>query len=186
MGVFVASLLLNGVYTLWPQLGKLHGVSEWHVGLGVFVMGIQIPIWSILFAFMGRRLGRPYLLATLLTLGGVGYWLLPACFRLAGGQFAYPLALLFLALCGVGISGGFFHSVFYSNSDPLHPGKSVGINESLVGMGNVLGPLIMGYLAGDNADVSRPWQAGLLIAALAAVAGMVIWANRRKFEQRNP
>ncbi len=183
MGILTGSVLLfGGVLTLWPQLGKLHGLSEWHVGLGVFVTGVQIPIGAMLFAALGRRIYRPYVLAALLVLGGVGYWLLPGCF--ASSQWAYPLALACLAACGLAISGGFFHSVLYSNADPVRPGKSVGINESLVGVGNILGPLIMGNLAWNNADNPLPYRVGFAITVVVALAALAIWARRREADIR--
>ena len=148
--------------TLWPALGGARGLSDKQIGLGLFVMGIQLPLSSMIWARVRNRLGQPWLLIGLDLLCGAGFLLL----HLAP---AWPWGLVGMAVFGFGHTGVIFHAVYYANADPANPSRSVGINETVIGTGTVLGPLVLGALAWDDATSLRPYAAGTLLMVGAAI-----------------
>ncbi|NOY74293.1 MAG: MFS transporter [Kiritimatiellaeota bacterium] len=78
----------------------------------------------------------------------------------------YPLAAAAL-LYGMYSGSFFFYFVFHSLVHPEHSTKYIGVNESVVGLTAIIGPLLAGVLA-DGVSVPTPYlaSAGLVFFAL--------------------
>ena len=170
---FVAFLLSIGAnVTLWPNLGRETGLSSFQIGLGLFLMWAQQPLLSLAWARIRERLRKPVILVCLVLGMGLSYLLLPLVHHWA---WQY-LMLLFIGATFTGVT---FHAVYYSNTDPSARVRSVGINETVVGIAALLGPLVMGWLAWDTGLTLRPYLAGFAIALLGATFITVSWLRGR-------
>ena len=93
---------------------------------------------------------------------------------------SHPWTALPLFLTGVGGSGLFYLTVYYSNGDPDRPGHSIGMSEFCVGLGGMLGPACMGLLVGKDPASLRPYVFGAALAFVAAALVPVLWRLGRK------
>jgi predicted MFS family arabinose efflux permease len=83
-----------------------------------------------------------------------GYFAAAACFGVYSGSF-------------------FFYFVFHSLVHPEHAGKYISINEAVVGLAGIAGPLIGGLLAA-NLSLATPFllSAGMILAAIGIQAAI--------------
>ena len=168
--LFASILVACTTSTLWPALGKMRAFPDWKIACGVTVIGSSIVLGACLWARLRRYLGHPAFLAGLLVEGALGYLLLPFTSSWIG-------AMASLLLTGVAVSGIFFIAVYFVNTDPESQGRSVGINEAVVGSGNILGPLLLGVLAWNDPGALRPY---LFIAVLMLAAAVVVFRYQRR------
>ena len=167
---FVGQFLLAALsISLWPPLARDRGLSPFQMGLGLAIMGIQIPIGAIVFGSLRRFVNRPWMLLTLLLLGATMFQMLPLV--------AWPWHLVVLGLVGFACSGLFFHGVYYPNADPETPHRSVGIMETCVGIAGVIGPLLLGNLAGNDATQHWPYLVGSVIIGGIILIALRVWFN---------
>lgn len=169
VGVLMASLLLASFTPLWTSLSRERGLSNVEIGAGALAIGIQIPLLAMFWPLFRRRMNGRGLLVALMLLAGVSFLLMPG--------FRWPMSLLPIAGAGVAISGLFFHSVYYSNADVLTHGRSVGMNEVMVGIGAIIGPVFLQWLTFGQPSSWRPYIAVAIISVLAA--GTITWIVRR-------
>jgi len=166
---FVAFLMSMGLNaTLWPNLGRETGRSSFQIGLGLFLMMAQLPLLSLAWARVRERLRKPVILVCLLLLLGLAFLVLPLVHHWAWQYVT-------LVVIGIAFTGITFHAVYYSNADPTSRARSVGINETVVGIAALLGPLTMGWLAWDTGLALRPYLAGCALAILAATVITISW-----------
>jgi MFS family permease len=158
------------MFPLWPARGVATGLSPLQISLGLLVLTAPLPLCSFVWPRLSGLMLRPWLIVWLLLTMAAGFLLIPFS--------PWPWALLPLTLTGIGISGLFYHSVYYSNGDMENPGHSIGMNEFVVGLGGVAGPVCMGLLAGNNATAILPYIVGAALALLAAAAIPLIWRAR--------
>ncbi|MDH3582771.1 MAG: MFS transporter [Phycisphaerae bacterium] len=158
-------LAIRGLFgVLWPDLGKTSGWSDQQIGLGLLCMYLPVPAAALVWARLRRHLQEPWIMIGSMILGGVGMGLLPLCtdFKLA---LACVLAVGLMESCVV------FCAVYYANSDPVSPSRSVGLVEAVAGLAFVLGPVTLGLAAWDDARSARPYllACGLLGAMIVFV-----------------
>jgi len=170
-------LAIRGVYaTLLPDLGRQHGWSDPMIGAGQCLSFLPVVLLSPLWAALRFRLQRPWIMLASMLLGIVGVLLIPA-------TSSYALIMLGVLLVGTMESCVVFHAIYYTNADPdpVRRGRSVGVFEMVVGISFVLGPLVMGALAWDDARSWRPYlvSAALLVLAMGNVIRVELTARRR-------
>jgi hypothetical protein len=85
------------------------------------------------------------------------------------------VALAAIGACGSAMS---FHAVYYANADPVHPGRSVGTNEAMVGLGGIAGTLSVGLLAWTDPTSWRPYA--VMATLLVAMIGFALLAWQRR------
>lgn len=171
LAILVGMFLLNSaMYTLWPALTQKYQLSDVQLAFGMLILASPIPLGSFLWPRLRRIVASgPWLIVALLVTMAAGYLLLPLC--------PWPMAMVPLALTGLGAGGLFFHTVYYSNGDAERPGHSIGMNELMVGLGGVVGPPIMGALAGTDEQTHLPYYCGAGLALALAVALITIWGR---------
>ncbi len=99
----------------------------------------------------------------------------------------WPWPLLPLVVFGMAFTGVTFHAIYYAAADPDRVARSVGINESLVGIGSILGPLLLGWLAWNNVRSWRPYAGGTILAiGVTAVLLSLPVRNRRRAAAQKP
>ena len=171
IAILVAMFLLNGaMYTLWPAMAKAGKLRDIQMAVGMLLLAIPIPLTNFIWPRARKLMLRPWLIACLLVGMGAGFLLLPIT--------PWPFTVAPLMLVGVGAGGLFFHTVYYSNGDAQNPGHSIGMNELMVGMGGVIGPPILGALAGKGEPSALPYFCGAALAVLASVAIPLVWRAR--------
>ena len=94
-----------------------------------------------------------------------------------GYGHAVPLLLTGSLLFGLYSGAFYFYLVFHSLAHPSRSAQYVAINESVVGVGGILGPLLGGLLA-DRAGFGSAYLAGAFMI-LAAVAVQTVVHHRR-------
>lgn len=171
IAILVTFILTSGLNaTLWPNLGRETGLSSFQIGLGMFVTVAQLPLLSLAWARLRGFMRRPAILVCLLLGLGLAFLLLPFV-----RHWAWQYVVL--AVIGAASAGVAFHAVYYSNADPTSRARSVGINETVVGIAALLGPLAMGWLAWDSGLSLRPYLVGCALALLAAAVVTVSWVR---------
>ena len=171
IGGGIVSLVLSGLCaTIWPGLGSARGLTDRQIGIGVSAMGAQVALWSLLWARLSPRLGRPGIFLWLLGVAAASVLAVP----FVGG---WPAVTLPLAVFGFAFTGIVYHAIYYSNADADDQARSVGLNEALLGACSIAGPVVLGALAWDRADSLRPYVAS---AALLAGSIVVLMRMRRR------
>ncbi|NQT93934.1 MAG: MFS transporter [Lentisphaerae bacterium] len=173
IGILVGYVLFGGMTaTLWPNLGRETGLTSLQIGIGAFVIAFQLPLLSLAWARLRGFMQKPTILVCLLLVLGLAYLLMPLVHH-----WLWHYAML--ALLGVGFSGIVFHAVYYANADPSTRERSLGINESVVGVATLVGPLAMGWLAWNSGIALRPYLAGAALTILAALLITISWLKGR-------
>ena len=172
ISIFAGCTLFAGLLsTLWPGLGAARGLTDRQIGIGIFVTAIAIPLASLVCARLRRWMAHPWFLAGLVLASGV-------TFALLRWVAAWPASLVCLFLFGASYTGVIFHAIYYCNADPVQPGRSVGINETVIGLGSVAGPLLVGWLAWDDPASPRPYLCGLALMVATVLFIPVLWRGR--------
>jgi len=179
LGILISAILLSGTLTtLWPPLARQRKLIGAETGLGAMVLGVQMPLWALFWPTIRRRLDQPGYIIVMLLLSGAAFLLLPC--------LSWPGLLIPLGAMGCAIAGLIYHGVYYSNADPVSPARSVGVNETLMGFGSGLGPLVLGTLAWEDPSSGRPYVAGAVAAVAAAAAVAVLWHAEPRCPQSLP
>ncbi len=160
----VVGLVIRGLYiTLWPYLCKENGWTGLKPGLGMFVLMIPVPIFSMIMARLRWHLKKPYFMFAAMALGGACFLAIP---------FAPSFGLTLACVAGVGVMEAVvvYHGLYYANLDPHTQSQSVGWMEAIAGSAFISGPILFGLLAWDPAGAAtlRPYAVG---AALLATVG---------------
>ncbi len=164
---------VRGLYMpLWPALGREFGWSDWQVGLGQCAVFAPLPLLSLLWARMRRRLVHPWIMLGSLALAFVGF----------GGLYftsSWPVAMVLAFMTGIGESCVVFHAIYYMNADPnvKRRSRNVGLFEMTAGATNVAGPIILGVLASGNPTGPMPY--GWACVTIAAATAWVAWSELR-------
>jgi MFS family permease len=156
--------------TLWPSLKPIRGFEEWQVGLGYFMLSAPIALLAPLWALLRRRLREPWIMIGSLPVAAVGLMILP----LTEHWLAAMAALL---LIGAAESCCAFHAIYYANADPKTAARSVGLIEMFAGAGSMLGPLLLGLIAWNDAASPAPY-----LAAVALLAAAFVYALRDRLK----
>ena len=171
----LAFLLMNtvirGLYlTLWPQFGKEHGWEDWQIGLGQLAIFAPLPIASLLWAKLRRRLQRPWIMLASMVIGFAGFAAIPMTDK-------WGWALLCVTAAGLMESCVVFHAIYYMNTDPdpRSRARCVGRFEMCAGVAGILGPASLGLLAWDDGTSWRPYAFGCALLGIAIA--YVAWAH---------
>jgi MFS family permease len=162
----IGCAVMSVIRSVFPSLAESNAISKPGQGTVFLVLcGVQ--------AFVGLGLGRgrwwmyrplPILVFGLFGVAGLGlfaagsspglYCLAAACFGVYSGSF-------------------YFYFVFHSLIHPTRAARYVSINEAVVGVTSVVGPLIGGALA-DRFGLSTPYLAASAALAVAVAAQTLI------------
>lgn len=164
-------LCFRGVLlTLWPSIQPLRQYESWQTGAGYFLLSIPITALAPLWALLRRRLHQPHLMIASMILGMIGMLIVPLAAH-------WIPAMIGLLLVGSMESCCCFHAIYYANADTKTAARSVGWVEVLSGMGSVVGPLLLGLAAWNNAAALSPYLLGA--ALLAAATAYTLWERVR-------
>jgi predicted MFS family arabinose efflux permease len=169
--MFVGFLFYTGLNgTLWPNLAKESGLSSTMVGIGACCAIIQIPALALLWAKLARRVRSPWLIIGMLFVVGLSGLSMPFV-------SGWPAHFLIMVCVGAGYSCLIYHGLFYANSDPVSRERSLGIVESTVGLGSLVGPTLMGVLAWDSGANRLPYVVGFCMVLVTCVVVAIMWRN---------
>ena len=96
----------------------------------------------------------------------------------------WPAPLICLIGMGLVQSCVMYHAVYYANADPTNPGRSIGINEAVIGTSGVAGQLLLATLAWDDATSWRPYIAGIVMSTVSLSAAMLLWRHHSNGDNR--
>jgi DHA1 family multidrug resistance protein-like MFS transporter len=178
------ALFQVAVMCSWPtlalfveQLGVERAAVATTTGVLVFVAGLPAMLMATFWARLGRRYGVLRMLALSLALSGAS--------NVAVGNAGHIGAVLALRACSGLALAGFVPLAFewiHGRSGPGMRGRGAALGSTAMMAGNVLGPLVGGWLAVHVGLPATFWVPGLLLAgAAAAVAAAArIGAMRRE------
>lgn len=166
-----AFLLVSLTLYLFPKLAQEElGWGPRRISL---LQGCRIGAMLAAFGLMGITRGwhfrrAPYHACFGLMLLGIGA-------IAASGQLAFSL----VAFIGLGAATGMAYvlSAYYSMLSPAGRGSMLGIHEALLSSGNVLGPILGGWVIAGTGDLRAPFWWALVPVALAWGA-YGLWARR--------
>lgn len=153
--------------TLWVGMGEARGYGDGQIGAGVAALALPVPLLALLWARLGRLLHLPWLMIGGLLLGAAGVAVLPL-------TDTYVQAMTCLSCLGVMSSIMFFHGVYYANADPDNRTKSVARYESVVGLGQLIGPTLMGLIAWHDPTAYRAYGFGAALLVAMAVCFVIM------------
>ena len=166
----------------WPtlalfveHLGVAREAVATTTGLLVFAAGLPATLTATTWARVGRRVGIVRALVASLVLTGIANLAIGATDRLA------PVFAL-RALAGLSMAGFVPLAFEWMNGQtvPGARGRVAGLGSTAMLAGNVVGPLIGGWLAVNIGLAATFWAPGLMLAAVgAAMAARVVWQWRR-------
>ena len=156
--------------TLWLGLGAARSLSDAQIGAGAAALALPVPILALLWARCRHLMRGPWLMIAALLLGAGGVATLPL-------TETYLHAMICLSCLGVTASVLFFQGVYYANADPVSRPRNVSRYESIVGVGQLLGPTSLGLIAWTDATA---WRAYGFAAAVLIVAACVILALSKR------
>ncbi|MFH1571239.1 MAG: MFS transporter [Gemmatimonadota bacterium] len=170
LGVGLGWLGWNAVATWWPvqaaQLDYPDGVR----GAVEFAYALAQALGALALAHAPPWHRRPLLLPVL---GGVG-----AAGLLAFGAAASPLGFsLGAALYGLYTSSAFSLMVYHSMVEPGRAVRRVALNETIVGLSFLLGPVTAALLHRSGAPFGPAYQ-GLALTLVLGVTAQTAWAAR--------
>jgi MFS family permease len=170
IGAGAGILVLSIIRALFPvRAVSPLGLSDSTLGLLFFVLSLAQALTGL--ALMRSRLWmyRAKAVAAFGAVGAVG------CLGFGIASHTTVLALTAVAF-GVYSGAFFFYLVFHALTHPRHSAQYVAVNEAVVGVSGVLGPLAGGFLA--EARGSRaPYLAGVAVVLLATA--WQAWMHRR-------
>lgn len=166
-----STIMAGMLGTVWPNLGAARGLSNSEIAIGGALLVAPIPLLAMLWARLRRRMIHPWLLMGLLLLGATALVVMP----LTRGH----AALACLVCLGIAHSGVVFHAIYYNNAQPS-AGRSVTTFETVVGLGNFLGPVLMGTLAWTDRASTRPF----IFGAAAVLLAVALVARVRRPDRR--
>ncbi len=169
-GLHLSALALYAQKSGWTADQKM---------IAIAVLLAPVPILSPIWAKLRHFLHLPWMILAPMAGGVVGVLGL-------GLSESFGTALCWLAGLGAMESCLVFCGIYYCNSDPTTRAKSVGIYEALVGVTNVVGPIIMGLIAWDDARAFRVYGFGAALLGVAIPVILYLWLtseDRRKLSR---
>lgn len=165
LGIFVISIIRG----LFPVSGPRLGFSEFHVGMILAVLSVVQALVGLACIRSRTWMYRPL---PILLAGVVG------CVGAALFGVTKSLSAQYLAAACYGVYSGmfFFYLVFHSLVHPARSARYVSINESVVGVASILGPILGGVVC----DVFSPRESYLLGVLVVVVALVVQTRVHRK------
>jgi len=162
VSIFLSFLVIGGVTTQFPKLATQLGYSTALIGL---TMGFLPLTRTFGFGFLGRwkvqeNISKPLTL-TKLVLGAA-----MLVFVLANSSLVFMLAF---ALLGLVAAGTFSFSQYLCLKNPLRAGQRIGLHESSMLAGIVIGSLLFGLLA-QRLGIRSTFGFGMLLSVLALTA----------------
>ncbi|MGB9642882.1 MAG: hypothetical protein ACP5JO_03515 [Candidatus Ratteibacteria bacterium] len=138
--IFTVTLVTTGIRYLLPKLTiSFFNFSQSMAGTAVFVFFIFQAL-SGFFSSFYQKLRYNFLSHNLMKCAGIISLTMPLIFANSFGIF------LFAGLLGIYSGHAFYAAVFYAINDEKQSGFNIGINEALVGIASVFGPLISGVM----------------------------------------
>ncbi|MCX5660880.1 MAG: MFS transporter [Planctomycetota bacterium] len=173
----IIAMYLGLVMTLYSGLGHARGWSERQIGLGLAVLAVPVPLTAPLFALLRHRMQQPWIMLASMVVSAASMAALPMTETWLG-------SLACLAGAGIGLACVAFHAFYYSNAAPTDRAHAIGVNESVVGLGSVAGPLVLGNLAWTDFTSVLPYRAaaGAIALVAAGIALEFAWSRSRKRE----
>ena len=184
LGWIVAGVGCVGIYSflaLLPSIGVKFEISKSQIGSIIALLYIVQALMGL-----GLMRFRMWMFRPGPTVGLAGFGLVSLLFFAAAllpsvagvNACSIPLRTLFLYMSAASygmFSGAFFFElVFYSLVHPQRNAKYVAINEAVVGICGVAGPVIAGMLADNFGFVAFPTTQSVMIAAAMVVQFVVL------------
>jgi DHA1 family tetracycline resistance protein-like MFS transporter len=173
---YVAHVVLQTVFVLY--VGCRYGWDERAVGLSLTVVGIcQIIVQAALIGPVVARIGERIAASLGLVFGAMGMLV----FGLAPSGALFLLGIPLAALWG--LSGPSIQGLMTRRVSVSEQGLLQGANTSVIGVANLVGPMIFASLFAYSIGAGRTWQlpgASFLLAALMLFASAMVaaWATR--------
>jgi len=188
LGWIVGGVGCLGIYSLLsllPSVGVALAIAKSHVGAVTAAIYIMQSLTGLSLLGSKTWMFRPLPPLGFAACGIVSLAVFVAALspRLAAadiGGISLPLFALYAAAACYGVFSGsfYFQLVFYSLVHPLRSARNVAINETVVGICGVAGPVMAGAMADRFGFVAFPMVLMVLIAAAMLLQAMVLMLKR--------
>ncbi|MAE61925.1 MAG: hypothetical protein CMJ49_11285 [Planctomycetaceae bacterium] len=179
---FVTSFVVVGTTSvLWLHYGEAIGLDAYQIALGSFLMLAPIPILTPVWAHFRMKVTRPGLMIATLPVQAAA---LIAVRAIPGDR--WPLQLIPLCVIGASASMVYFQSIYYANADEQNTTRSVSVNEAILVVGCMVGPLVFGLAAWDDRVSYRPYIIGAALVIVATATASAIWHQRGRGTATQP
>lgn len=155
----IGCLVVAVVRSIFPSSGAAYDISKADQGQILFVFAAVQALVGLALIRGGRWMYRPLPILTFGIFGVAGL----AVFGLARTPNLFYVGS---ALLGIYSGSFYFYFVFHSLVHPSKSARYVSINESVVGLVGIIGPLIAGHLA-DHFQLYTPYFAATAVLAVA-------------------
>lgn len=166
---------LRGVF---PSGATLAGIPESAQGIVLFLLNFSLAVggmalsWSRTWMFNGRIMLAIGLLGTV----GMALFAVPSALDW-GTDRIWPYYLGGIAF-GLYSGAVYFYSAYHSLVHPTRAGKYISINEAVLGVGTIIGPLVGGILA-DRYGMATPFFMMLILIVSIALTQLIVQTPRK-------
>lgn len=166
VGCFVVSII-RGVF---PKTATEYGVAVAGSGLALALVSFSQSFTGLIFCFSRTWMYKPLPVGLL---GGCGV-ISSLLFGFGSTTLSYCIAAI---LFGIYSGGFFFYLVFHAL---VHPSKSahyISINEMVVGLGGICGPVVGGILS-DKIGLGMPYYFSAVLIAGAVLLQVIVHSQK--------
>jgi len=165
-------LVMAVIRSIFPSSGAAYAVSKADQGQILFVLAAVQACVGLALSRGRRWMYRPLPILIFGMIGVAGL----ALFGIARTPGVFYAAA---ALVGVYSGSFYFYFVFHSLVHPHRSARYVSINEAVVGLMGIVGPLAAGYLA-DRYRLHTPYRAATVLLAIAILVQTNIHRHRAR------
>lgn len=166
VGCFVVSII-RGVF---PKTATMHQVTVQNSGLAIALVSFSQAFTGLLLCLSKTWMYRPVPVGLLGLCGVISSILFGYCTT----AFSYCVAAI---LFGIYSGGFFFYLVFHSLVHPSKSARYIAVNEMVVGLGGICGP-VMGGILSDKIGLGMPYYFSALLVGAAVLLQVIIHSQK--------
>ncbi len=172
IGGLLGTIAVTIIRTLEPDLAVERGLGQSHAGMILALVSYVQGFVALSFIKSRKWMYNPWCMLLSALVGATGFFLF---------AYSHCLPLLYLAAVLYGFCSGvlYFLLTFHAQVDPKRNTKYVAITETLVGLANITGPLLGGWLA----QKTSTGMAFYLAAGLVLLMGVLQFAFTKRARQ---
>ena len=175
IGSGAGCLVISIIRGVFPKTATEYGLKVADSGLALALVSFSQAFTGLLLCFGRTWMYKPVPVGLLGLCGVVSSVL----FGYGSTTFTYCLAAI---LFGIYSGGFFFYLVFHSLVHPSKSARYIAVNEMVVGLGGICGPIVGGMLS-DKVGLGMPYYFSALLIGAAVLIQVIV--HSRKNDAKN-